>query len=241
MVKKDLEDNPLFQPFCVAQIFRPPRPPTLPSTSCSPWSHSVDHLTSHRNQALSSKLGDKEVDVSSFSPRLHRCIPGKHSQVLFITNICSSENVLLCWVPHQCLGVYFAQIPETRNHTFATLQEGLCGSLPLLFFLQPVLWPLQFSLAISSCEQSALPQSVSHSSSFPSAFSWEQESGINSLLTTPPHLRGDVLPWSCPPAHLCHHLQSLGICCLLIMFRAFGVGKSRTMQRLVPGGIFTAG
>lgn len=57
------------------------------------------------------------------------------------------------------------------------------------------LWLLQFSLAISSHEQSALPQSVS--SSFPSAFSWEQKSDINLLLITP---IPSMPPWSCPPA-----------------------------------------
>lgn len=188
---KDLEDNPLFQPFCMARTFQVQGLPP-----CSPW------ITSPHTGTKPSvpRRGDKERDVSSFSPRLHRCIPGKHSQVLFITNICSSGNVLLCWVPRWCLGIYFAQNPETRNHTFATLQEGLCGSLPLLLFPQPVLWPLQFSSAISSCEQSALPQSASHSSPFPSASSWKQKSGINFLLTTPSHQGYHGF------AHLCHHL-----------------------------------
>lgn len=183
-MRKDLGDNPLSQPFCMAPEFRVQASHLAhPHPAGSPW------ITSPHTGAKASvpSRGDKERDVSSLSPRLHRCIPGKHSQVLFITNICSSGNVLLCWVPRQCLGVYFPQIPETKNHTFATLQEGPCGSLPLLFFLQPVLWPLQFSLAISSSEQSAVPQSMSHSSSFLSAFSWEQKCAVNLGLTTPFH------------------------------------------------------
>lgn len=130
-VKKDLEDNPLFLPFCVAPVFQVQASHLAcphPAAPGAPWITS-----SHRGTKPSvPSRGDKERDVSSFSPRLHRCVPGKHSQVLFITNICSSENVLLCWVPRWCLGIHLAQIPETRNHTLATLQEGLWLSASLV-------------------------------------------------------------------------------------------------------------
>lgn len=52
-MKKDLEDNPLFQPFSMAPTFQFQGLPPCPHPSC-PWS-SVDHLPSHRNQTLSSK------------------------------------------------------------------------------------------------------------------------------------------------------------------------------------------
>lgn len=228
-VKKDLEDNPLFQPFCTATTFQVQASHLAHPHPAAPGALWI--TSPHRGTKPSApSRGDKERDVSSFSPRLHRCIPGKHSQVLFITNICSSENVLLCWVPRQCLGVHFAQVPETRNHTFATLQEGLCGSLPLLLFLQPVLWPLQFSLAISSFPLVSL--SLISLCFLMGTEKWHQLAADHPIPS--------MLPCSCPPAHLYHPLQTLGMCCLLIMFRAFRVGKSRTKQRLVPGGIFTA-
>lgn len=99
-----------------------------------------------RNKSPVPSGGYKQRHFLAFSPRLLRCIPGKHSQVLFVTNICSSENALLCWVSSLISVCLFCSNPRNKEpcvyKTYVILTPRLSASLVLeinlrSLFLQP--------------------------------------------------------------------------------------------------------